>query len=365
MIKSIFGFRKECFTNLKEQQLDPKFRAVYCKNLLHIFVDVFPQSTEVTAFKLVWYRVATKSGKLTGADSASTNQVYTIEEDAEASKSNFKYSNPSNVQEFLLNYIFDKYAFRFDQQQIQTGQPHLLLHIMKFARVAFQFGIFKKKEAAVVPRLREILDIDPDHDHTGKPRILGDELHQVLVQIKHEVLSMVERFYEIKDNTILAKEVKQLTKAPTEEMAKRQLQDQLLRKYSADDITHRDPMGLSGVLLRLLNHEDSVLTSRAIRLLKRVSLRNSDSANLLKLLPRISVLTKKQDKDARVKIENKLLTLQHLTSAPMKQGPRCILIFFVSPRRLKCTRIPNAATLFYSAYQFGHRDSGRFHCCLR
>jgi hypothetical protein len=276
----------------------------------------------MTGFKSVWYRVATKTGKLTGADSdadATTNQVYLLEEDPNAGTV-FKYPKASNIQEFLLDYIFDTYAFRMDRQQVQTGQPRLLLQIMIFARVAFQFGIFKKKEANMASRLREILGIDPDRDHTGKPRSLGDELHRILIQIKHEVLGMLERLYDMQDNTFLAKEIKLLSKAPTEEMAKRQLQEQFLQKYSDDDITYKDPMELSGVLLRLLKHEDAQLTSRALKLLKRVALRNSPSAILLKLLPHISILTKKQDKEAHAKFETKLLNLQHLTSAKMRPG---------------------------------------------
>lgn len=309
---------QECFANLKEQQLEPRFRAVYCKILMNIFVDVVPQSSELTAFKRVWYRQSAKEGKIAGGDSeVKTNRVYMLEEDKSAEKTGFKYPKPSNIQEFLLDYIFDQYNFRMDRQQQQTGQPRLLGVIMTFARMAFEFGFFKKRESLLMPRFTEILDIDPDRDHTGKARQLPDEFNKILIQIKHDVLSIVERYFDMQDNTSLSAEIKQLTKA-TEEKVKRQMHDIFRKRYESEKLTWQDPLDLSRVLLRILRHDNSVLTSRALALSKRLVLRSSNNAVLIKLLPRIQILTKKQDMEAHARFEQKLDELQGNTSMKLR-----------------------------------------------
>jgi hypothetical protein len=311
---------EECFANLKEQQLEPRFRAAYCRIMMNIFIDIVPQSAETTALKRVWYRQAPKEGSKMSGDPADvkTNRVYMLEEDPNAEKT-FKYPKPSNIQEFLLDYIFDQYNFRMDRQQQQTGQPRLLGVIMTFARMAFEFGFFKKRENILMPRFAEVLDIDPDRDHTGKPRQLPDEFNKILTQIKHDVLSIVERYFDMQDNTSLSAEIKQLTKA-TEEKVKRQMHDVFRKRFESEQLTWQDPLKLSQVLLRILRHDDSVLTSRALGLLKRLVLRSSNSAVLLKLLPRIQILTKKQDMEAHGRFEMKLVELAGNTCMKLRES---------------------------------------------
>lgn len=108
---------------------------------------------------------------------------------------------------------------------------------MKSAKTVFFFGWFKRYEHLLMQRFRYILSIEPDKDHEGRNRVLPEDAQRILVEVKQEVLSMIERYFDIEDNTYLCEEIVKLSKAPTEEKVKLQMQQALLAEYRPVRIT--------------------------------------------------------------------------------------------------------------------------------
>jgi len=103
---------------------------------------------------------------------------------------------------------------------------------MRFTKASFFHGqSLKRRELPLMPRFRNILDIDPDKDHEGYKRQLPADVQKILVEIKQEVLTIVERFFDIEDNTYLCEEIKKVSKAPTEDKVKLQMQQSFLATY--------------------------------------------------------------------------------------------------------------------------------------
>lgn len=163
---------EELFLCLKNRHLIPLLRTAYCKCYDHLLADLYPQNERKTQFKRVWC-TADKSQQHdnknmpTSQDSSILwNPLYTLEPDDEPLKdaeSQVRFKNPSDLQEFLLDYLFDESTFRFEPQQLHTGQPYFLYQFMILLRKSFYFGFFRRKERLLLPKLCEILLLDPQN----------------------------------------------------------------------------------------------------------------------------------------------------------------------------------------------------------
>lgn len=354
---------EEAFLGLKDKNLEPRFRAAYCDVLLHLFVDVFPQSPQMTAFKRVWY--TTKTDKLLGAEASASgltrsqskgtakrirnaivgsstdtieadakegsllqNISYDLDEGAEVMNQETEFENPTNLQQFLLGFLFDNHNTRMDNTQQQTLQPHFLVRVLVLMRKAFEFGIFKKKEPLMLTRLRAILEIIEERDYAGQPRTLDADHRAYLIATKREVLRMIDRFIDILQTTLfssfLQRVARDVIEKNTDEFeAKEELAKALMENVEAIggteqfSATHEMTRGLVPVLLLQLHHEDPHLSRHALATMERVMLLQSKSGTLLRTLLHVQLLTRSKDKDFHAATLNKSSQLQQLTSASL------------------------------------------------
>jgi hypothetical protein len=159
----------EAFLVLKDRHMDPRIRSKYAACYENLVLDLHPNTNLKTRFRRIWF---TSQGGVQNDDDGPMSHfgmVYRFDE-VPVSPINtndpqvlslVSSKNPRSLSEFLLDFIFDKYSFRFDDRQLETGHPQLLLRVMILVRKAFFFGIFRHTEHLLVSKLKEIIASNP------------------------------------------------------------------------------------------------------------------------------------------------------------------------------------------------------------
>eukprot|EP01125_Pyxidicula_operculata_P015457 TRINITY_DN5248_c0_g1_i1.p1 TRINITY_DN5248_c0_g1~~TRINITY_DN5248_c0_g1_i1.p1 ORF type:complete len:2660 (+),score=527.09 TRINITY_DN5248_c0_g1_i1:28-8007(+) len=330
------------FACLREQNLIPSYRAVFCDILLNAFVDTYPQTSSVTAMQKIWYNLNTneesngKSSKYEDEDKANPQLPATlvgvkIVKSADETLNDVhydipqpnkdqptKFPNPGNLTEFSLDYVCDNYNTRFDDMQRSSNQPQLLARVMILTRYCFFFGFFKHCEATLIQRLIGILDIHPDYDHHNNPRQLDPSDIKLLITVKSEAMIIINRYISMQISKLFYQFMKYFSSFHAGEFTtETHVKNEMLKILSAkveDEIVNPNQnypaffsiqefiRNITTVLLKQLHHHDSVLTDQSLRLLKRVVRLENRWASLITVLKKVTILTTAK----RLKVKTKM-----------------------------------------------------------
>lgn len=359
---------EESFPCLKDSQLDPRFRAAYCDVLLHVFTDVYGQSTKKT-FCTTWAcsKDPTLIAFASTIRSINVDELqYDYQETPEALQKQTRFPNPGNLQEFLLGYLFESRNFRMDNTQQNTQQPQLLLRVIMLVRRSFEFGIFKNAESLLLARVRALLGVSEDADHTGAPRSLDAKHKAILVRIKLELVRMVSRFVDLLHMSLFSSFLEMravrevLANSRNERDAKRLLAIALGGTDATDSavygehgdeseepgrfyagvasmsICHADTRGLVEVLLDQLHHGDPTLSARSLGAVQRFMLLQNKAATLGLALHRSQLLLDAHDCSLYEECTKRQQELQHLANTALGKKEHSRLIAVLSQFTLAC-----------------------------
>jgi len=176
----------EAFIVLKDRHMDPRIRAKYAACYENLVLDLHPNTNLKTRFRRIWFTSQNTQNNddddgpmshfstVYRFDKVPTSSINTSDPEVLTMVSS---SNPRSLTDFSLDFIFDKYSFRFDDRQLETGQPQLLLRVMILVRKAFFFGIFRHKEHILVSKLKELISSNPLADRKDQ----NDEAMSILL----------------------------------------------------------------------------------------------------------------------------------------------------------------------------------------